>query len=377
MAAEPAASRLTLAAQERLGQAVASNSTSFPACSFAIADVNGVLHTGAFGSIDGVPATPITSSFPAASISKTVVAALVLESSQRGVLNLDTHIGHWLPFSWQLRNPHFPDDLISARHLLQHRSGLRDDETALQRGQWRTEGADCHTLLSECIRVRFGPGACTRIWTNEARPGSAAYHYSNAGFAILGLALETANDLAAGGLETLAQERLFKPLGMTRSSFFLEPLLLTAATEVAAPLQEGCQSPEHYGVCEYPAASLRSTAEDLAKFLRAHILPTDVPKDEVRVLPCSSLEELMPPRHDDGKLRGGLAWWGADGYGDRRGVRWEHGGFMDGVRSHAYVWPQHKVAAVILGNSNGEYAWLTDSIIAALSEHLGFHADCF
>ena len=56
---------------------------------------------------------------------------------------------------------------------------------------------------------------------------------------------------------------------------------------------------------------------------------------------------LPPPAANSGEYRGALAWWGVDtwygGAGSElwRGGRcsWAHGGFMEGVRSHAYLWP--------------------------------------
>ncbi len=61
----------------------------------------------------------------------------------------------------------------------------------------------------------------------------------------------------------------------------------------------------------------------------------------VRLLAPASIAliKMLPP-----DFRGGLAWWGRDAsYGERRGQVRSHGGFMEGVRTHVHLWPNHRV----------------------------------
>jgi CubicO group peptidase (beta-lactamase class C family) len=59
-----------------------------------------------------------------ASISKLVVALGAMRLVDQGRLDLDRDVGAYL--GWQVRNPAFPEVPVTMRHLLSHRSGLRD-----------------------------------------------------------------------------------------------------------------------------------------------------------------------------------------------------------------------------------------------------------
>lgn len=292
--------------------------------------------------------------FPVASISKTFLAVVCLQCSERGELSLDADISQYL--SEPVRNPAFPDQPITARHLLTHRSGLHDDESALLPGPFRTEGGDCSMPLAEYVQKHLRIGGeffFPQIWSRARPPGEACYHYSNAGFTLLGHVVESATGRS---LSLLAQERLFGPLRMTRTCFRLSQALALGSSNVAVPHGADRRPVGHYGVAEWPAAGAYSTADDLARYLLAFTGPS------CSVLNRASLEELFPS-----DFTSGLAWWGRDAaYGDPRGCVWQHGGFMQGVRSHIYLWPTQRAGMVILTNGSRPYGDISQALRAAL-----------
>lgn len=75
----------------------------------------------------GVSGRKVTINDPVrvASISKLVVALAAMRLVEQGKLDLDRDINAYL--GWNVRNPAFPDAPITLRHLLSHRSGLRDN----------------------------------------------------------------------------------------------------------------------------------------------------------------------------------------------------------------------------------------------------------
>ena len=73
--------------------------------------------------------------------------------------------------------------------------------------------------------------------------------------------------------------------------------------------------------------------------------------DTGALLSRASLEEMLPRN-----FKNGLAWWGCDAsYGVRSGGVWAHGGFMQGVRTHVYLWPERSVSVVVLTNGEDDY----------------------
>lgn len=339
------------AAAELLRQSVSSDT---PAVAAAVVVGGSLVFSGAAGTDDnGEMCSAERTIFMTASISKTITALACLQASERNELDLDADVGEYARIG--ARNPHFEDAKLTIRHLLQHRSGLCDDESALLEGEWRTEKADCEVALAEYVRARLVPGGASfdrRLWSRGKPPGEATYHYSNAGFALAGCVLEAATGKS---LALLAKERIFEPLGMACSSFTLVEARLAPGV-LASPTPPG----HPYGVAEYPAAALRSTASDLAKYL----LALTAPAGECPLLRASSLRELLPE-----SFTGGLAWWGRDAmYGVRSqsAAVWTHGGFMEGVRTHVHLWPAKRAATVVL--TNGEDEDGKNAIAGALRE---------
>ena len=335
---------------------------------------------GAGTADDGTPCADAaaTTVFVTASISKTFLAALALQCAERGELDLDADINVALAQSGEttpgrVGNPHFSSDImVTPRQLLMHRSGLADDESNLEYGSpYRWPAGDAAAVsLAEYVQHELARDAtaATVNWSSTAPPGSAPYHYSNAGFALLGLAVERA---AGTPLPELARRRLFRPLGMDSTAYFMSELCderekgsdTRPPVRFAAP--RGQPEPRgHYEVAEYPAAQVRSTAADLCRWLsfcsRPDVEPATEPK---HVLGFESIKAMFPSTG-----RGALAWWGMDAqYSEKRQGQFEHGGFMQGVRTHIYLWPRspeakHASGCVVLLNGEASYDGVVSSI---------------
>lgn len=105
---------------------------------------------------------------------------------------------------------------------------------------------------------------------------------------------------------------------------------------------------------------LRSSITDMGKLLSAL---TD-PKGCCIFENPDSLREMLP---ESGK--GGLAWWGTDAqYSCREPGLFEHGGFMEGVRTHIWLWPRAAFGAAFLCNGECNYDGITRRV-RVIAEH--------
>lgn len=339
-----------------------------PSIVVALVQDGGVVHSGAAGEVAGVKADAERSVFMTASISKLMNAVLCMQMVERDELELDRDIDEYLGIA--IRNPNFPDLPVTARSLLTHTSGLVDNELAVNGSRlddgslvarWKVMGADCPATLESYVRERLLPNTAESIWSLRAPPGEARYHYSNAGATLLGWVIERASGQS---LPQLAQERIFDVVGMPRSKYTLAESLGLPDVDLAVPHSwppgADCLEPVgHYGLAELPAAGLRSTAMDLARFLQ------EFTGAENRLLSPSSIAEMFPA-----DFRRGLAWWGQDAtYGPRRPGIWEHGGCMEGVRTHIYLYPEHKAGIVVLTNAECQYESFSELATRVLLSH--------
>lgn len=330
--------------------------------------------------VDDAAATTV---FATASISKTFTAALALQCAEREELNLDADINLALARGGKttpgrVGNPHFPAETqVTARQLLTHTSGLIDDESNLEHGspyRWPA-GVSTTVNLAQYVQRELARDAApaAAMWSSKAPPGSAPYHYSNAGFALLGLVIERAAGIS---LPELARERLFQPLGMESTAYFLSELEDEREEGLHFAAPQGQPEPKgHYEVAEYPAAQVRSTAADLCRWLsfltRQELEPESEFTTEVEpVLSAESIHAMLPSAGT-----GALAWWGMDAqYSEKRQGQFEHGGFMQGIRSHIYLWPQvHRsgvtcaCGCVVLLNGEASY----ETVVSAIKQLLG------
>jgi CubicO group peptidase (beta-lactamase class C family) len=168
-----------------------------------------VVWAAAFGRADreaGTLAAPGTI-YRTGSITKPITALVLLSLVERGTIALDDPVEPYLPELERLANRAPDHGSIRFRDLAAHTAGLAREPAASHAGrgpvrEWRRKVVDA---LPATVTID--------------RPG-AAYHYSNLGYALLGLALERA---AGQPFESLVQELVFDPLGMTSSYFVVPP----------------------------------------------------------------------------------------------------------------------------------------------------------
>lgn len=155
-----------------------------------------------------------TDAFRVASISKTMVATLVMQEVQAATWTLDTLVEDVLPGTF----PEHPD--VTIRHLLSHTSGapLGTDILVLLRMTDPEDLDEFFELLGEHYDDAEHVTAANLLpW--EHGPGEG-FTYSNPGYVVLGMMLEEVTGATVG---ELLQARVFEPARMTNSSYPTAP----------------------------------------------------------------------------------------------------------------------------------------------------------
>lgn len=96
--------------------------------SVAVVKHNKIIYTHSFGVKDLATNQPLTDDciFRIASISKSFSATAIMQLVEAGKVSLDDDVSKLIGF--QIRNPKFPETVITLRTLLQHRSSINDSQ---------------------------------------------------------------------------------------------------------------------------------------------------------------------------------------------------------------------------------------------------------
>lgn len=307
------------------------NDTNGPGCAVGVSRDGNVVFERGYGMANLETDTPIrpSSIFHVASVSKQFTATAVMLLEREGKLSLDDNIRKYLPEVPDYGTP------ITIRHLLTHTSGLRDqwELLAFARGRFeedRITEADVLDIVSRQTALNFKPGV--------------EYAYSNTGFTLLGVIVKR---VTGQSLRDFADEKIFKPLGMTRTHFHDDYTMLVPgrtsayeprrASDGGARWRVGIPNFDTYG-----ATSLYTTVGDLLKW-EANLDHPIV--GDARMFARMATPTLLTTG-DTSNYGFGLA------IGSYRGARViEHGGADAGYRSYVGRFPDKGLAIAIECNA--------------------------
>ncbi len=284
----------------------------------------------AVGVSDGETGVEVSSetAFPAGSVTKILTAALVMTEVDAGRLDLDAPIAPHLPPGLRPLDSGGAEVDVTLRQLLSHSSGLPVT--------W--DGFPPNPPVES--RDAYIAGSRTIVYP----PGDRLV-YSNVGLVLAG---EVAAASAGIRFEDLAQERLFTPLGMTRSS-------LKQAADYDGPLAAGhargsgdtVQPTPHIDLTPMAAAgSLLTTPDDLARF--ATMLLDGGIFEGSRILSATAVDAMMTlqaPAHPELDEGFGLGFGVRD---DRRKIWWD--GTTTAAAAHFALLPEADTAVIVMAN---------------------------
>lgn len=271
-----------------------------------------------------------------ASLSKAVFSIIVMKLVEEGVIDLDTPLESYLPKKIYDYKPltRWHDDYtdlksdrlyhkITARMCLDHTSGFQN---------WRSE--------KEKLHVHSAPGA--------------QYEYSGEGFVYLQVVLEK---ITGKGLEQLAQDIIFEPLGMDHSAYewkseFENDYAISYAKNGGVFSKDKDNEPR-------AASTLETTFGDYIRFLTAVLQKKIISVQSYNEIFSPQLEiknisELVNDRraalesYKDVRLSYGLGW----GYLETPyGIGYFKEGRGSGFHHYSIVFPESGKGVLVMSNS--------------------------
>lgn len=269
----------------------------------------------------GVPIQP-DMVFEIGSVTKQFTAASILLLAERGQLSVDDDITKYLP--------DYPThgQKITLDHLLTHTSGI-PSYTGLP--EWLPRVREDMKVEQLVALFKDKP--------LEFAPGER-WAYNNSAYILLGAVIEK---VSGRTYEDFVEQEIFKPLGMTRSSYGHNTEVVPGRVDGYDRMEEGYRRAQYLSMTQpYSAGSLLSTVDDLARW-----------SDALwggKVLKPESLARMLTPA----KLASGLSTRYAYGlgigeYAGRTVV--EHGGGIFGFVSDTLRVPDERLFVAILSNN--------------------------
>jgi CubicO group peptidase (beta-lactamase class C family) len=285
-------------------------------------------YTFAYGtvSIDSTEVPDANTLFEIGSITKTFTGILLADLIQQRKMDLEDPIGKYLPESVQV--PSRDGRVITVRDLATQSSGLPHDASNVDPHRGYADYTPA--LLYEFL----GSYELTRA------PGEV-YQYSNVGAGLLGHAIAL---LEGQDYETMVTERICRPLGMTDTVIHLSSDQQARKAQGYAP-DLSVMPPEIISTVE-SAGALRSTMNDMLKYLKANMGLLDCPLSWAMVLSHVPLFKISETN------RIGLLW---QIQADQMVI---HDGSTGGFKNSIAMDPNGRFGVVVLSNCSANSAIL-------------------
>jgi CubicO group peptidase (beta-lactamase class C family) len=309
-------------------------SVSTPGCAVGVGAGGASVLERAYGMADlerDVPNAPDTI-FEAGSVSKQFTAAAVLLLARDGKLSLDDPVRKYIPElpDYAQGSGNGSARTITIRHLLTHTSGLRDWGEVAGIAGW-PRGRRVHThahvldIVSRQKDLNFTPG------TN--------WSYSNTGYNLSAILVAR---VSGQSFADFSRERIFKPLGMTRTSWRDDYTRIVKQRAIAyAPSTDGYREDMPFENV-HGNGGLLTTVGDLLRWNENFVSPTI--GDAAFVA-----EQQTPGRFTDGRVHEYALGLYVRSY---RGVREvSHSGSTAGYRAFLARYPDQRFSVAVLCNA--------------------------
>lgn len=278
-------------------------------------------------SMEGTPPLDGDTIFEIGSITKVFTSLLLADMVERGEVTLDTPVAKLLPEGVKI--PSRDGKEITLLDLSMQVSGLPRMPNNFKPADPTNPYADYDPPKLYAFLAGY----------TLPRPIGEKYEYSNLAVGLLGHALALKSGMS---YEALLKKRIFEPLGMSSTTITMSPELQKRLT----PGYDPALSPVHNWDLDAlaGAGAIRSTANDMLKFLAANLELTDTPLKP-------AMRRMRAVRRSTGMADVDImmAWHVFTKYGTE--IVWHNGGTA-GYRSFIGFDPAAKKAIVVLCNTS-------------------------
>ena len=280
--------------------------------------------------------------FILSSASKTITATALMHLFQQNLFMLNDDVDNYLPFN--INHPDYPEIPITFKMLLSHTSGIKDNWNFMP-----FYDGDSPIELNYYLDQYFsteGEFYDSNLNFIDYTPGTS-FSYSNVGAALIGLLVE---EISTQSFNEYCIENIFQPLGIDDAYWFLSEIEIL--NEVASPHELASGSTdslivlENYGYSDYPAGQLRTTSNNLAKFMSLFI--NGGMYNGVEILKPETIELMKTVYYPNVAFDQGLIWY----YKILNGrTLFGHSGSDKGSLTEMFISFPNNMGVVLLSNS--------------------------
>lgn len=315
-----------------------------PGFAVAVVHKDKIVYARGFGYRDWEQKLPVTPNtlFAIGSVTKSFTSSLLGLLQKDGKVEFDKPARQYLP-GFAFYND-VMNNGVTLRHMMSHQTGLPRHDLS-----WYLFATASRDSILQRVRYQEPTYGVRERW-----------QYNNFMFAAQGAVVEK---ITGKSWEDNVRERLFTPLGMTRSNFSVLDLQKSddAALGYYARGDSVIRKMPYYNISAMsPAGAINSSVNEMAawltmwinggKYKGAEVLPapyvTEAMTPQVIVAPGLPSKE-KPDVHFSTYGFG----WGMSSY--RGHYRVEHGGNIDGFSAMATFFPTDSIGMVVLTNQNG------------------------
>ncbi|MHB9856347.1 serine hydrolase domain-containing protein [Streptomyces krungchingensis] len=271
--------------------------------------------------------------FRVGSVSKTFTTVVLMQLVAEGRIDLDAPANTYLP------KP-LPDDRITVRHLLSHRSGLWDYTNEM----FSSTVPGFEAVRNKVFTYQELIDRSTAHQVNN-EPG-AAYSYSNTNFVVLGQLIE---HVTGSPMATHYQQRIFEPLKLKHTAYVHPQTTISGSyargylrqDDTTLPLVDSTEQTVSWA---QSAGAVISNAADLNRFFSSLVSGRLVPKPQLQ-----DMMSMVPVNADGTQsyglgLRGRKLSCGVTVYG--------HTGTVQGYYTYAFTTADGKRSMTSMANTS-------------------------